>query len=151
MNTWPEPKKRDWVGAPMLVMDVMTSKLVMLTPEDTLGHVVELLTQHSFRHFLVINPNGTLAGLLSDRDVLWAIAGNAQWQSKPVSTMMALHPTTVGPETPISAAAEIMTMRRINCLPVVDTGRVVVGVVTSTDLLLNYKKLQRSIEHRAQP
>lgn len=150
MNLLQESPKREWLGAPMLVLEVMTSKLITLTPEQTFGQVVELLTQHSFRHFLVVNPDHTLAGVISDRDVLWAIAGTSQWQTQPVSAVMAQRPTTVGPETPLSAAAEIMTARRINCLPVVDASRIVVGIVTSTDLLKNYKQLQRSMEHRAQ-
>lgn len=150
MNLLQESPKREWLGAPMLVLDLMTSKLITLMPEQTIGHVVELLTQHSFRHFLVVNPDHTLAGVISDRDVLWAIAGTSQWQTKPVSTVMARQPTTVSPETPLSAAAEILTSRRLNCLPVVDAQRVVVGIVTSTDLLKTYKQMQRFIEHHAQ-
>lgn len=150
MNSWQESPTRDWIAAPMLVVDVMTSKLITLRPEETFGHVVELLNQHSFRHFLVVNPDQTLAGVISDRDVLWAIAGTPNWQTKAVSTMMAHQVATVTPETPLSAAAEIMTTRRINCLPVIDGRHHVVGIVTSTDLLKTYKQVQRSIEHRGQ-
>jgi CBS domain-containing protein len=38
-------------------------------------------------------------------------------------------------DTPISEAAELMLINRVGCLPIINLGRHVVGIVTTTDLL----------------
>jgi CBS domain-containing protein len=53
---------------------------------------------------------------------------------------------TVKPQTPLSAAVTEMLTRRINCLPVVGDDGKVCGIITSTDLLRNYQKIQMSLE-----
>ena len=83
----------------LLVVDVMTTKLVALRPEQTCAHAVELLTQHSFRHFPVLNGDRTVAGVISDRDILWAMAEAAKWQTKPISSIMTRKIISASPET----------------------------------------------------
>lgn len=128
------------------VADVMTSKLVTLSPHHTFGEAVQLMSNHRFRHFLVLHADGKLAGVFSDRDVLRALGRTPNWQAKTVSGVMTHNVVTVKPETPLSAAATEMIKRRINCLPVIGADDKVCGIITSTDLLLTYQKLQESVE-----
>jgi acetoin utilization protein AcuB len=130
----------------LLVVDVMTTKLVALRPEQTCAHAVELLTQHSFRHFPVLNGDRTVAGVISDRDILWAMAEAAKWQTKPISSIMTRKIISASPETPVSVAAEVMIAGRVNCLPVLDSSALAVGIVTSTDLLKLHCRRPRPID-----
>jgi len=137
-------------GSPELlatsVADIMTTTLTTLSPHYTFGEAVQLMANSPFRHFLVINADRTLAGVFSDRDVLRALGRTPNWQAKAVSGVMTRHVVTVNPKTPLSIAAMLMLERRINCLPVVDDDRKVCGILTSTDLLSVYQKMQASLE-----
>jgi CBS domain-containing protein len=128
------------------VADIMTTELITLSPHHTFGEAVQLMSNHRFRHFLVLHADGTLAGVFSDRDVLRALGRTPNWQAKTVSGVMTHTVVTVQPETPLSVAATEMLKRRINCLPVVGADGKICGVITSTDLLTNFQKLQETLE-----
>jgi CBS domain-containing protein len=51
------------------VQDIMTSKLITGTPEDSVKHVMQVMTNHRIRHFPVYR-DGKLAGLVSIGDVV---------------------------------------------------------------------------------
>jgi CBS domain-containing protein len=131
------------------VADIMNSKLVTLSPHHTFGQAVQLMTDSPFRHFLVVHADGRLAGVFSDRDVLRALGRTPNWQAKNVSGVMTHKVFTVTPETPLSVAAAEMLSRRINCLPVVGSDGKVCGIITSTDLLRSYQKIQASLENNS--
>ena len=128
------------------VADIMTTKLVTLSPHHTFGEAVQLMANSPFRHFLVVHADRTLAGVFSDRDVLRALGRTPNWQAKAVSGVMTRYVVTVNPKTPLSVAATLMLSRRINCLPVIEDDEKVCGIITSTDLLQIYQKMQASLE-----
>jgi CBS domain-containing protein len=134
---------------PMCVADVMTRQVVSLTPSQSFGEAVGLMANRPYRHVLVVHPDGRLAGVISDRDLLRKIAGTTDWKTKTVEEVMTREATTVRPETTLSAAVQEIIGRRINCLPVLDEHDKVCGIVTSTDLLSAFEKLQASLERVA--
>jgi len=136
-------------SSPTQVADIMSRKLVSLSAHHTFGQAVQLMTDSPFRHFLVIHADGRLAGVFSDRDVLRALGRTPNWQAKNVSGVMTHKVFTVTPETPLSVAAAEMLSRRINCLPVVGGDGKVCGIITSTDLLRSYQKIQASLENNS--
>ena len=52
------------------VADIMQEAVVWVTVEDTLGKAVNLMQEHSFRHLPVVDGQGGISGILSDRDIL---------------------------------------------------------------------------------
>jgi CBS domain-containing protein len=130
----------------MRVCDVMSTKLITLSPHHTFGEAVQLMSNHRFRHFIVLHADGKLAGVFSDRDVLRALGRTPNWQAKTVSGVMTHEVVTVSPDTPLSEATAEMLSHRINCLPVIGENERVCGIITSTDLLLTYRKVQQSLE-----
>jgi CBS domain-containing protein len=74
-----------------------------------------------------------LIGILTERDVLKAVASGSRLDDVRISEVMSKDVTTVGPGTSLREAAKIMADRWIRHLPVVDGGRVV-GVVSQRDL-----------------
>ena len=129
------------------VADIMSTNLVTLSAHHTFGEAVQLMTNSPFRHFLVVHADGRLAGVFSDRDVLRALGRTPNWQAKNVSGVMTHKVFTVTPETPLSVAALEMLSRHINCLPVIGNDGKVCGIITSTDLLRSYQKIQASLEN----
>lgn len=132
--------------APAKVGDVMTKKIVTMSPHDTFREAVGLMANRPFRHFLVVENDSRLAGVISDRDLLRILSRNPDWHNTTVSEVMTREVVTVAPETLLSVAVEIMVTRRINCLPVVDGSGKVCGLVTSTDFLNAYRQVQASLE-----
>ena len=136
--------------APMCVGELMTSRLVSLSPHHTFKEALSLMTNHPFRHFLVLEKNDQLAGVVSDRDLLRVLARDPDWEATTVSEVMTRDPLTVRPETPVSSAVVEVLARRINCLPVVDMDGRACGIVTSTDLLQVFEQVQMRLEDARQ-
>ena len=82
------------------------------------------------RHLPVVDERGRLVGMLSDRDVLRALAGKKTLR---VADIMSRDLVTVQPDAPAHLAAGLMLEYNISSVLVVDEGETLVGVVTMTD------------------
>ena len=140
------PKPEGAPSLPRCVADVMTRQLVTVAPEQSFGEAVGIMANRPYRHLLVVRPDGRLAGVISDRDLLRKIAATNDWKTKTVEEVMTRKVLTVTPETSLSVAAQEIVARRINCLPVLDEKDRLCGIVTSTDLLNAYEKLLVAFE-----
>jgi CBS domain-containing protein len=96
----------------------------------------------------VVTGDQHLAGVISDRDLLRFMIREPQWETAAVAEVMRTDPITVHSETLLSVAITEMLNRRINCLPVVDAEGQVIGILTSTDLLRAFQKIQGLIEQK---
>ena len=123
------------------VADVMTSKVVTLSPHNTFSEAANLMNDRYFRHCVIVDAHGQIVGVISDRDILRALARNPNARSKSLDQIMTRNPITVRRNTPIAEAVSKIVSKRINCLPVVEENGGVCGIVTSTDLLKSYQQL----------
>jgi acetoin utilization protein AcuB len=136
-------------GAPLTAGDVMTRHVVTLSPHHSFADSVSLMSKHSFRHFLVVDTSGRVVGVVSDRDILRVLARTSNWHSTSVSQFMSHDVISVKPNTKISLAVGKMLSKRINCLPVIDDGNNLCGIITSTDLLKAFLSMQAATEKQA--
>jgi CBS domain-containing protein len=127
----------------MLVQHLMSHAITSAQPSDDLAEVVKRMQDRDIRHVLVCATDGSLVGVLSDRDV------RSRTGSK-VADAMSTNPWTVTAETSVDSAIVLMLTRRIGCLPVLRDG-LVCGVVTTTDLLMalqcNLRLTEEIAEH----
>jgi CBS domain-containing membrane protein len=129
----------------MQVRDVMKTDLLVVERNDSLAKADELMRERRVRHILVVDEDGALQGVLSQRDVfhgglLKALgygtrAKHQALESLVVKEAMTAEPVTTTPTTDLRAAARLMVERKIGCLPVVDADRLV-GILTETDFVL---------------
>ena len=84
------------------------------------------------RHLPVLDDRRRLVGMLSDRDVLRAVASKRNGR---VSEVMTRDVVTIRPEAPAYEAAQVMLDLKIGSLAVVDDDGTLVGLVTQTDYL----------------
>jgi acetoin utilization protein AcuB len=119
----------------------MTGKVVTLSTHHSFSDVANLMNDRYFRHCVVVDAHGKIVGVVSDRDILRALARNPNARSKSLDQIMTHNPVTVRRSTPIADAVGKIVSKRINCLPVVEADGSVCGIVTSTDLLKSYQKL----------
>lgn len=128
----------------MIVSEVMTTKLITITPDDTLSHAANLLRQYQFHHLPVVRTSRAFGmidtgqsqhpefeGLLTSQDVdLAAAVGTSSsdilrqpWQERRVVEVMHRANIRVTPTTSVAAAAQILVERGLNALPVVEYER----------------------------
>lgn len=138
----------DALNVPRCVADVMTRDTVTLGPERSFAEAVGLMATQFFHHILVVDEDDRLCGVISDRDVLRALARTPNWNAKKISEIMTEDSITTVPEAPLSSALGVMLDKRINCLPVIGSDGRVCGILTSTDLLKVYQNIQSVLEQR---
>ncbi|MDX8125731.1 CBS domain-containing protein [Methylomonas sp. OY6] len=142
----------------MRVAELMTSKVFTVEPHDLIDRVFFLIHYEKIRHLPVVEK-GKLVGIVSDRDLYKALGpksnSNAVEASKDstqlhVVTQKVVHIMhrgvyTVTPETPASEAAAMMAEHRVGALPVVEKDKLV-GILSATDILRVFAKLERAHE-----
>jgi len=143
------PHELSFVIGPTEVADVMTGKVVTLSPHHSFNDVANLMNDRYFRHCVVVDSQRKIVGVISDRDIMRALARNPNSRSKSLDQIMTQTPVTVKRNTPIVDAVSKMVAKRINCLPVIEDDGTVCGIVTSTDLLKSYQQLLELVRKQA--
>lgn len=128
----------------MFVRNRMSSPAVTVTPDTQFQDALKLMRDRQFRRLPVVDKEGRLVGIVSERDLLYASPSPATslsvWElnyllSKiSVRTIMTEDVIATTPDTPIEDAAHLMADNKIGGLPVVDGNNRVVGVITETDI-----------------
>lgn len=118
----------------MRVRDLMSKSVVTITPEESAALAARLLSRHELGALPVCAADGTLAGIVTDRDIVTrCVAAGEEPGRVPVRDIMSPAPSVITPETPVSAAARLMAQRQVRRLPVVEQGQVV-GMLSLGDL-----------------
>jgi CBS domain-containing protein len=136
------------VNLPVTIADIMTRDVVNVSPHQKLPDALALITIHRFHHLLVADVDEKLMGLLSDRDILAAVARKPNWQACEIRQIMTADPVTITPQTPVFTAVSTMLSKRFNCLPVINENGTPAGILTSTDILKSYQKIVASMQRK---
>ena len=116
----------------MQVQDVMTPATVIDARGDSLRAAAARMWRQQTGSLLV-TEDGRLAGIITERDVLRAVALGANPDKSTVDDVMTAEVFTVPPDLNLQDAARLMAARWIRHLPVVD-GEEIVGVVSMRDV-----------------
>ena len=108
--------------------DIVKPNFIEVAPEDTLGEVAERMTAKNVGA-VVVKDFGRLIGILTERDLLKAMAARVHTSEARVRQWMTEDPITASPDTPLEEAAQVMLDNGFRHLPVVDDTQVV-GVVS---------------------
>jgi acetoin utilization protein AcuB len=149
MNKASAPANGPRVAVPRTIADLMTTKVVTVDPETTLLEAIDIFVQHGFRHLLVADDRRRLAGVLSDRDALRHMARGNDANTATVGDVMKREAIVAKPETRVTEAIDLLRAHRIDCLPVVDASRALLGIVTTTDLLATLRTVMGAMEGAA--
>ena len=104
--------------------EAMRTDYVEVAPEDTLGEVAQKMVDAK-TGAVIVKDFGRLIGILSERDMLKAMAGRVHTSESRVREWMTPDPICVTPETPLEEAAQIMLDNEFRHLPVLEEGRVI--------------------------
>jgi CBS domain-containing protein len=105
------------------VADLMTKDVLTVEPSDTIGEAAEKMNAANVGAVLVVEDMVRIVGIVTERDLLRAVAQRARAAEARVRTWMTENPMTVEPETTVEDAAQIMFERNFRHLPVVKDGR----------------------------
>jgi CBS domain-containing protein len=115
-----------------VLRDLMSTRVALTAPEVPVAEAAALMVKANVGSAVVMQGR-FLAGILTERDVLRAAAAGEDLRASRVADWMTPDPQSVGPDTAVEEAAEIMLRNGFRHLPVVD-GRTVCGVVSLRDL-----------------
>lgn len=121
----------------MKVRQLMTSPAITIRPEESVAVASRTLTRHNIGMLPVCTADGTLLGVLTDRDIVTrCLAGNRDPAKTSVRDIMTRQIRATTPDTDHSAAAHLMGAQQIRRLPVVEGGRLC-GLLSLGDLAKN--------------
>ncbi len=130
-----------------LVRDLMTEKVFTLGPADSLVALEDLMDARRVRHVPIVDREGDLVGLVTQRDLSRRVLGRVDdlpmsverdlLRGRQIREIMTSEPETVEPDTRLSEAAQILLENKIGCLPVVE-GTHLVGILTQADFVREY-------------
>jgi len=128
----------------MLVRDLMTTNVFTVERNEALLTANRVMSLGRVRHVLVLDEEGKLTGLLSQRDLfhsglLRALGYGTHAVQKTLDSLlvkevMTNNPITIPPDAPLNQAAGLMFSQKIGCLPVMD-GEKLVGILTEGDFV----------------
>ena len=113
--------------------ELMTPDPVTVAPEDTIGEAAQKMVDRGIGS-AVVSDFGRLVGILTERDLLRAVAGRTHSSEARVREWMTPDPITGGREMAAAEAAQIMLDQGFRHLPVVENDRAV-GIVSVRDVL----------------
>lgn len=117
------------------ILDHKGHEIVSSRPDDTLEAIARLLSQHRIGAVLVRDAAGSILGILSERDIVRAIAAHgAQALALTASAVMTREIVYGCPSDTVDKVLSTMTERRIRHLPVVHEGKLV-GFVSIGDVV----------------
>ena len=115
------------------VKDHMNPYVLTARPDQTLEQAAQAMVERKVGAAVVVTQ-GTVVGIITERDVMKAVARGVDVDTTAVSDVMTREVQTVAPETSLHEAARLMATRWIRHLPVVSSGAVV-GMVSQRDLV----------------
>jgi CBS domain-containing protein len=115
---------------------------VTINCTTSVREAVRMMTEQSVGALLVVDNNGKLDGILSERDLLtWAAdLPPDQLDSRLAREFMSDNPDTVTPEDPLARALQKMDVGRYRHLPVVSAGKPV-GMISVRDVIRHISRL----------
>lgn len=126
----------------LAVDQVMSTRVVSIQPDATLGEAAGMMLEGGFRHLPVLDEDERLVGVLSERDLReWLGVELREWPraarnlDEAVSSAMVSNPTAMHSGVKLLAALEVFADERIGALPVLDEHERLVGVLSYVDVL----------------
>lgn len=148
----------------MIAADIMTADARTIGPNATIAEAVEMMQRLEVRHLPVVDEDGELVGMVSDRDLRGlvalpnpdAVVGNAETvgedlpsSNTAVSEVMGGDVATIEPEMNVDDVIDRLLESRAGALPVVGDDGKLAGIVSYVDVLRCWQELRKTAAGRS--
>lgn len=143
----------------MFIADHMSSPPVTVKPNVPIPKIRRILQSQNFRHLPVVDEEGHLLGMVTDRDVRSSYPSTVlisekerkdclkKLETTPVKAIMTESIASLTPFSTLDDALLLLDKSRVGALPVLDENKHVIGILSIRDLMKAYKKLFGLGEH----
>lgn len=127
--------------------DIMTSKLVSLSPDDSLENIDDLMVEKKIHHLPVIDDKGTCVGIISQSDLYWletrdskfGIVDRSEKNDRFLSALrakeiMTKNPVKVSSDTSLDDIIDLFIANKFHAL-IVSDDNITKGIIASIDLI----------------
>lgn len=119
----------------MKISDIMISAPISIAPGEPVRAAKRRMAEYSIKHLPVVDEDGTLVGILTDRDIKMrqAVSDDPAFHDNATVVMVAVtDPYTVAPDAPAGKVLRVMVDQHIGSVLVVEDG-MLLGIFTSMD------------------
>jgi len=117
------------------ILKTKGATIITTRPQETVSAVSQLLNVNRIGAVLVMETDGTIAGIISERDIVRGMAlHGAAVLDMPAADLMTRKVIQCSPDDTVAQIMEVMTRGRFRHLPVVENGRLV-GFISIGDVV----------------
>ena len=121
----------------MRVQDVMTKTVASCRPEANLAEATGLMWEYNCGLLPVVNDQGTVTGVITDRDICVALGTRDQRACEIRVSEVAYRPAVLcDADDDVRSALKLMAKERVRRLPVVNDQGALVGILSLDDVTL---------------
>jgi CBS domain-containing protein len=121
----------------MFARNLMTSPAITCHANESLDVAAGKLWDHDIGILAIVNDEGKLAGVLTDRDICMAAFSQSRVLNELlVNSAMASHVFSVTPDATLADIEQLMATHQIRRIPVIDPAGKPLGIVSLNDLAL---------------
>jgi len=118
------------------VDELGTNKPKLVLQSDPVEKALNLIKNNNITSCLVVNEDATLAGIITERDILKNITGQDSKLKEPISKHMTKDPQTINANESVVIALAMMSRGGFRNLPVTDMSGKATGVINMADVML---------------
>jgi acetoin utilization protein AcuB len=134
----------------MLLYERMSRHPLIVSPDAPVDAALKRMREEKVRRFPVVDHDGELVGIISEKDLLYAAPSPATslsiyelhylYSRITVEQVMTRDVITVEETDPLEEAARIMVDNKVGGLPVMREGKLV-GIITETDIFKTFMEM----------
>lgn len=130
----------------VFLKDIMVKKACTINIDEPFSRVWDILRSLSIRHLPVVDDNGILKGIVTQRDLYRIVSPHKTMEGELVYDKMDLDRhilkyvmtkdvVTLSPEHTLRHAIDLMINSKYGCIPIVDDNNCLLGIITRVDAL----------------
>jgi CBS domain-containing protein len=122
----------------MLLSTLIAAKgdfVATIQPDATVAELIATLAEHRVGALVVSADGRTITGIVSERDVVRALAHGPDALAQPVASIMTSHVYCAPPDTHVDELMIVMTQKRVRHIPVTDPDGLLLGIVSIGDVV----------------
>lgn len=119
---------------PIRAEDIMSSPPIIARADALIEEVAKLMYDNNVGSVMIVDNAGIIVGIMTERDLIYAVANDKVGKKLPVHMIMTENPITVEPDVPIDETLRIMRENNVRHLPVVDLKKKPLGMISLRDV-----------------